>query len=106
MRKSPMQIVREQYGSREQLVNTIMPLLETKDDDTRSKLMSTSNKKLIRIHETAVRMNEKFGTRKNLVEKITELRYGKNTPDDGFLKRVNEASAKRLLDMYTQVGGK
>ncbi len=101
-----MQIVREQFGSREKLVSAIMPLLETKDDDVRSKLMGTSNKKLIRIHETAVQMNDKFGSRKNLVEKITELRYGKNTPDDGFLKRVNEASAKRLLDMYTQAGGK
>ena len=106
MKKSPLQLVNEKYGGRSGLVDQIMPLLETKDDDIRSRLMGTSNRKLLRIHETGNQVQSKFGSRKNLVEKVIELHYLKGKADDGFLKRINEASLKRLLDIYRQAGGK
>ena len=105
MKMSPMQQVKDQFGGRAALVDAIMPVLESSDDDLRSRLMGTSNKKLLRIYETAGQVKERFGSRKNLAEKVIALRFPKGKADDGFLKRVNEASMKRLLDLYRQEGG-
>lgn len=105
MKASPLQQVKEQFGGREQLVAKIIPLLETGEaDEAKSALMGTTNKKLLRIYETALQVKE-HGGRKSLIEKLTTLRYPKGNPDDGFLKSAEEATLKRLLEMYRQAGG-
>jgi hypothetical protein len=105
MKASPLQQVKEQFGGREQLVDKILPLLESDDaKETKSTLMGTTNKKLLRIYETALQVKE-YGGRKSLIEKLTTLRYPKGNPDDGFLKSAEEATQKRLLEMYRQAGG-
>jgi hypothetical protein len=106
MKKTPMQMVNNRFGSRAALVDALMPLLESSDQELQGRLLGTSNKKLLRIHETAEIVQNKFGARKDLVEQVVTLRYPNGKPDDGFLKRVEESSLKRLLDMYRQAGGK
>ena len=106
MKATPLQQVKDQFGSREKLVDTILPMLESKDDNTRSRLMGSTNSKLLRIHASAAELKERFGSRKNLVEQILKLRSPNGKPDDGFLKSVEESTSKSLLDLYTQVGGK
>ena len=106
MKKTPMQMVSDRFGSRSGLVDAIMPLLGSSDKELQGRLMGISNKKLLRIHETAEIVQNKFGSRKDLVSKVVSLKYPKSSPDDGYLKRVEEASLKRLLEMYRQVGGK
>jgi len=106
MKLSPLQQVKKQFGGREGLVDAILPLLESKDDETRSRLMGSPNQKLLRIHASALELKERFGSRKNLTEKIIGLKYPKGNPDDGYVKRIEEATHKRLLDMYTQNGGR
>lgn len=110
MKLTPMQQVKKEFGdegSRARLVDAIMPLLETKDPQVRSRLMGASNKKLVRIQETATEVKNRFGSRKSLVEKIIALRYpgAGRTADDGFVKRVEEATLKHLLELYRQLGG-
>jgi len=105
MKASPLTQVKD-HGGREKLVNQIIPLLETGDAEAaKSALMSTTNKKLLRIYETALEVKE-HGGRKSLIEKLTQLRYPTGNPDDGFLKSAEEATQKRLLEMYRQAGGK
>ena len=106
MKLSPLQQVKQQFGGREKLVDAIIPLLESKDDDTRARLMGSPNRKLLRIHALAIELKERFGSRKNLTDKIIGLKYPNGSPDDGYVKRVEEATHKRLLDMYTQNGGR
>ncbi len=106
MKKSPLQRVKAEFNDRDGLVNAILPLLESKDEDTRSRLMGTTNQKLLRIYDVANIVKSKFGSRKNLVEQILTTRYPNGrTPDDGFLRRVEEATDKRLLDIHRQVVG-
>jgi len=100
---SPLQHVKKEFNGRAGLVDAIMPLLDGADDETRSRLMGTTNKKLLRIYETAKVVSDKFGGRKSLVEKIVSTRYPKGNPDDGFLKRVEESSLKHLLEIHNQV---
>ncbi len=102
MAATPLQTVKQQFGGRQGLVDKIVPLLDGADDDTKSILMGTTNRKLLRIYETATTVKEKFGSRKNLVETIVSARYPKGNPDDGFLKKVEEATLKRLLEIHRQ----
>ncbi len=104
MKATPLQIVKDKFQTRANLVDTIIPLLDGADDGTRARLMSASNRKLLRIHETALIVRDKFGGRKNLKDAILTARYPKGNPDDGFLKRLEEASLKRLLELHRQVG--
>lgn len=104
MKATPLQQVTSRFGGREGLVDAIMPLLDGADDDTRASLMGTTNKKLLRIHETANIVKERFGSRKDLIESIVKARYPKGKPDDGFLKRVEESTLKRLLELHRQTG--
>lgn len=107
MRATPLQQVKTTHGGRAQLVEKILALHEGKDaDETRSSLMGTTNKKLLGIYEAVKSVKETHGGRKSLIEKITAARYPKGTPDEGFLKRVEEATPKRLLEIYRQTAGK
>ena len=103
MKATPLARVRTDFGSKQALVDQILPLLESRDEETRSVLMGTTNAKLLRIHETAQEVKSRFGSRKNLVEAILKARYPNGNPDDGYLKRVEEATMKRLLEMHRQV---
>jgi hypothetical protein len=102
MKVTPMQTVKQKFGGRSGLVDAILPMLDGADDDTRSRLMGTANKKLLRIHETATQVKDRFGSRKNLQETILKVRYPKGKPDDGFLKRMETATLKRLLEIHRQ----
>ena len=104
MRATPLSQVKSQFGNRQGLVDAILPLLGSQDEDTKSRLMGTSNKKLLRIFETANIVKDRFGSRKNLVQEILTLRYPNRAPDDGFLKKVEEATLKNLLELHRQVG--
>jgi hypothetical protein len=106
MKLTPLQRVKKDFGDRSGLLDAIMPLLGTTDKQVRSSLSGTSNAKLLRIYETAQEVKTRFGSRKVLSERVIELRYPKGKPDDGFVKRVEEATHKRLLDLYRQSGGR
>ena len=106
MKKTPMQMVSDRFGSRSGLVDAIMPLLGSSDKELQGRLMGISNKKLLRIHETAEIVQNKFGSRKDLVSKVVSLRYFKGNLDDGYFKCVEKANLKRLLEMYRQVSNK
>ena len=102
MRLTPLQEVRERFGSRAALIDAIVSLLDVTDEDTRSRLQGTTNRKLLRIHATAQEVRDRFGGRKALMEEILRIRYPHGKPDDGFLRRLEEASPKRLLEMHRQ----
>lgn len=100
MKATPISQVRA-HGGREALVTKTVALLGG-DDETKSTLMGTTNKKLLRVFETANIVKERFGTRKDLEQKILTTRYPKGNVDDGFLKQVNTATLKRLLEIHNQ----
>ena len=106
MKATPFQTVKSQHGGRAALVSKILPLLGGEADKAKSALMGTANKKLIRIYQVAQTVQKKFGTRKELVSKITALRYPTGNVGDGYVKKLEESTLKRLLDEYRQAGGK
>ncbi len=103
---TPLQQVKQRFGSKSQLVESLLPLLETKEAAVKSALMGTTNAKLLRIHASATEVRERFGSRKGLIERITATRYPQGKADDGFERKVQEATLKQLLELHRQVGAK
>lgn len=102
MKATPLQQVKEQFGGREALVDAIMPLLDGASGETKARLLGTTNKKLLRIYETAKIAKEQHGGRKGLIEKIVKARYPQGNPDDSYVKDLEESSVKKLLELHRQ----
>jgi len=103
--KTPKQLVNERFGSRTDLVKDIVKLTGG-DDDTRSRLMGTTNKKLLRIHEVAKLVDSKFGGKSGLIDAMEALQFAhtkSKKANDGWRDKMEGYTVKRLLDMHRQL---
>ncbi len=100
MKKTPLQIVKEKFGSKEELVGKVSEMLkavgETKDE-LKERLQHTTNKKLLRLHEITEKVKEEYGSKEKMVEKILELRD--RTRDLPYKEKLMKYSVPRLFDM-------
>ncbi|MGM0574609.1 MAG: hypothetical protein ACQEXJ_02575 [Myxococcota bacterium] len=99
MSTTPKQIVEQRFGTRSDLVGEILSLIDG-DDETRARLMGTTNKKLLRIHEVATTVKERFGGKSGLLDAIEKLQFPKGGPNPGWREKVEGYTVKRLLDMH------
>lgn len=108
MKKSPLQQVRDQFGSKEALVEKLLPLVDRFDKDETDeefahRLGTASNKQLLRMWKTEALVKEKFGSRDALIDNIVQAKFGRDNPDYGTaLGRLTKA---RLLDLHRQYQG-
>ena len=100
--KSPKQMVDEKFQGRKQLVDAIVSLTDG-DDGTRSSLMGTTNKKLLRIHEVATTVKDRFGGKSGLLDALAKLQFGNGKVTEGWRNKMEGYTAKRLLDMHRQL---
>ena len=104
MKKSPKQLVNDQYGSRAKLVDEILNLLGSdKNDRTSARLKATKNSQLVRLHEVLTTVKADFGTKDKLVEAIAVAKFAPNKPDAAYSKKIAGYTQKRLLDLHRQV---
>ena len=77
MRKTPLQIVKEQHGSKADLIKKLAGLIESEDgesdDDHKRRLRNVSNAKLLHLLDIGERAKA-AGGRDGLVAKILELK--------------------------------
>jgi len=71
MKKSPLQTVKDTFGSREKLVDELLASADAlqgdaSKDETKSRLMGLSNAKLLRLMRTEQTVRERFGDRAKL----------------------------------------
>jgi len=102
---TPKQIVGAKFGTRQDLVVAILPLIGGGDKE-RSALMGTTNAKLIRIHEVASAVKTKFGGKSGLIDSIAKLQFDGKAPNAGWREKMEGFTVKRLADKYRQIGGK
>jgi len=111
MKKSPLQTVKDTFGSREKLVDELLASADAlqgdaSKDETKSRLMGLSNAKLLRLMRTEQTVRERFGDRAKLVDHIIEARKTAGlTADDTFRAKLDTCSKGRLLDMTRQKHG-
>ena len=111
MKKSPYAIVKERFGAKENLIKTLLPLLEkTYADETKDefkeRITRLSNRKLLRLHELhTVTMKEFGGSKQKLVSSILEMRQPPNSKkvDQDFNDKLMSFSLTRLVDMHTSL---
>lgn len=101
---TPQQIVKNQYENKALLVEQLMPLLDRGADETeaqfKERLMHVSNKKLLRLMQRAQLVQQKYGGREALVDKLVPLLTG-GRQDADLRNALLAQSTGRLLDRIT-----
>ena len=103
-KQSPLAIVKEKYGSKDKLVDTVVGLLEAQEDESKeeftARLKRVANAKL--LHLVSVGEAAKAaGGRDKLVATIAELQ-GK-TKDKDYVTALGSQSLSSLLDVKTSL---
>lgn len=102
MTKTPKQLVEDRFGTRGDLVDAIVKLTG-EDDGGRSRLMGTTNKKLLRIHEVSAMVQETHGGKGGLVDAIGQLQFKAGKPNQGWREKMEGRTVKWLLDHHRQL---
>lgn len=100
---SPLQQVKKDHGSKDALVDKLVDRVERYDDesseDFRVRLRGVSNKKLLRLHAAATRVESEFSNKEGLVNAVAALKFsGKGNED--FRNSIAGHRITRLLDMH------
>lgn len=103
MKKAPLFLVKQQFGTKEKLVEAVRSLasndlwIDRANDD--KGLDCVSNAKLLRLHALLTDVKSRFGSRERLVEAI--LAQQKRTRDEGYKTRLLRQSLPRLFDLWS-----
>lgn len=101
MKKSPLQRVKDLYGSKDELVSKLSGLLDPAEgeskEDLAARLKHVANSKLLHLHDVAEKVKE-LGGRDALVSKVAELR--KQAKDEDYVGKLKDWSTSKLVDTY------
>lgn len=108
MKKTPLQQVKEQFGSKEALAKKLIPLLDRAEDedtaDFERRITTASNKQLLRLWAAEEAVKSRFGSKDKLVDAIVKGRFdGKDNAD--YRAKIAGYAKTRLLDLHRQVTG-
>ena len=106
MKKTPLALVKERFGSKEKLVKELKELFDKGEMfenrlNTDKGLAHVSNEKLLKLHGVATEVKERFGTRAKLVDDL--LKIEKREKDEGLRARYEKWGLPRLYDHYKSV---
>jgi hypothetical protein len=98
---TPLHTVKEKFGSKAQLVDQLIGLVQRQDEESDAelteRLMRVSNRKLITLHERENALKSGFGTREKLVSALVEKKLGR--ADSDLEAKIGQYSTGRLLSM-------
>jgi hypothetical protein len=102
MKNSPVSVVKEQFQSKEKLVEAVQKLATSEmwlDRVSPNKgLGRVSNQKLLRLHALLSDIKNRFGDRSKLISAILELE--KRGKDAGYQQRLESYPLPRLVDLH------
>jgi len=102
-KNTPLARVKDEHGDKEKLVDRVLGLIDLGGADretAKAKLLAVSNKKLLRMLDTATTVKDKFGSPEKLVDAVAGA-LGK-AKDKAYLEKLAamaKRSPARLLDM-------
>lgn len=107
-KKSPLQQVKEQFGSKKALADQLIPVIDRlradeSDADFQRRIQSASNKQLLRLFAVEQSVKDKFGSKDALIDAIVQAKFGKENAD--FRQALTKQSKARLLDLHRQTAG-
>ena len=105
MKKTPLEEVKERFGSKEKLVKELKGMFDKgklfQDRLNADKGLRVSNAKLLKLYKVATEVQERFGTREKLVNDLMSV-LGKEKDED-FKNRFENWGLPRLWDYYQSV---
>jgi len=100
---SPLETVKARFGTKEALVEKVLPLLDRQAEETeaalRDRLLRVSNTKLLRLLAQEESLRKDFGSRDALADKVTVLSTGGRLDPD-LRARLGKQSTGRLLSRH------
>jgi len=109
MKKMPLAEIKERFGSKEALVKELKALFDKGEMfenrlNPDSGLTHVANSKLLRLHEVATEVKERFSTRARLIDDL--LKTMKREKDEGLRSRFERWGLPRLWDYYRSTARK
>jgi hypothetical protein len=100
-KQSPLQRVREEHGSKAELADKVLGILDTPEDedpaDFEHRIRTLSKRKLLRLWEAEQTVQDKYGSKDELAERITKARFpGGN---DDYQRKISGFTLPKLLDL-------
>lgn len=103
-KKSPLQQVRDEFGSKAELAKKVLSFLDAPEDedaaDFKHRVETMSNAKLLRLQRSHQRIQDDFGSKAELVEKITKARFSGGNAD--YQAKISGFTMPKLLDIATR----
>lgn len=103
---SPLQRVRQEHGSKDELVDKILDAIEVPADedplDFEERLSTTSNTKLLRLWESYQTVQDQFGSKQGLIDKVTTARFPGGNED--YADKLETYTLPRLLGLARDQG--
>lgn len=109
MKKTPLAEIKERFGSKEALVKELKSLFDKGDLfenrlNPDSGLTHVANAKLLKLHDVATEVKERFTTRARLIDDL--LKTMKREKDEGLRSRFERWGLPRLWDCYKSTAHK
>lgn len=103
---SPLQRVREEHGSKAELAGKVIGILDRPEGEPEEefdhRVHTMSNRKLLRLWDAHERVDNEYGGKSALVEKIVTARFpGGN---DDYEAKISGFTLPKLLDLGRQHG--
>ena len=101
-KQSPLEIVRDKHGSKEELAKKVFDLLDKPEDeddaiDLEYRIQTMSNRKLLRLWDAHQLMDDKFGSKAELVDAVVSAKFPNGNED--YQAKVSTFTVPKLLDV-------
>jgi hypothetical protein len=98
---TPLHTVKEKFGSKEQLVDQLVGMVQRRADETdselKNRLMRVSNRKLVTLHQREELLKNSHGNRDKLITALVEKKLGRSDAD--LQAKLSGYTTGRLLSM-------
>lgn len=105
MKKTPLEEVKERFGSKENLVKELKGIFDKgklfQNRLNEDKGLRVSNAKLLKLHKVATEVKDRFGARDKLLADLVKV-LGREKDED-FKSRFENWGLPRLWDYYQTV---
>lgn len=104
-KETPLQAVKRLYGSKDKLIESVVGVAKQAGEDAaevKERLVSASNKKLLRLAEVSKQIKDDYGSKDKLADALAKA-LGR-AKDSDYVTKLKGLSATRLLDMMKAAG--
>lgn len=108
MKKTPLQRVKEEHGTKVALAEKLLGTLEKPEDESDAdfamRIRTASNKQLLRLWDAEQRVKSEFGSKDGLITAIVKARFDGNDHAE-YRAKIARYTKTRLLDLHRQTAG-